>query len=119
MKFSVAGVCMSFMATLAMVPTNLIRRDSRGIRFEGKVEQFIHGLQIVPRIFRGNVELQMIHVDAGKRNIHPASGFGDSELSVANRLEILIERYLILAGQKFPQRPRSNLVELTKIWSQQ
>ena len=84
-------------------PAKLVGRHAGGIGLECQVDQFKHRLQVDLRVFRRDVELQVIDVDLGERDVHPPLGFFDLDLGVPNRLEILVQRFLVTAGECSPQ----------------
>ena len=69
-------------------PAQLIGRNSCGICLEGKIDQLIHRTQIITRILRRNIEIQMIYVDLGKGDIQPTLCLFDLDFSVTCLIEL-------------------------------
>ena len=83
------------MGSLAVLPAQLKRRHARRITEEGKVDQFIHCLEIEPGLLGLGIQVQVAGVDLGNGCVDPALRLSQFLLGVADRIEILRECCLV------------------------
>ena len=89
----------------AVFTAELVGGHARGVCLEREINQLVHGAQEIARILGCDVELEMVGVHLGQRNVQPTLGLGDAHLGVAHGLQILGERLLIALGKRPVERP--------------
>ena len=76
-------------------PAHHVGGDACGITEEGEEDEFVDGLKVGSAIADGNFEIQVVGIDCGKGRIDPLFGFMQLDLGIADRVEVLLERFAV------------------------
>ena len=82
-------------------PAHHVSCDTGRIAEEGEEDEFVDGLNVGPAVADGDLEIQMVGINFGKGRIDPLFGFEQLDLRIAYCVEVLLERFAIVA-REFP-----------------
>ena len=98
------GLGKQIVRSTAVFPAKLERRHTGGVAQKSEVDQVVHSLEILLGLGGAGFQMQIRRIDVRQRRVQPVPGFGESNLGVADGVQILLECFLIALGEFASER---------------